>query len=247
VIDFKYYVVAITAVFVAMMVGLLLGTSLSSSEIVKQRQEAMIKSIRKDITKLRSEIETKNKKLEELNSYQKKAQKWLVQDALGGITIGLVYVRDPEDAPDIDEIRKTLEIAGAKVFEVVLPENTTESTLISTTVKRLFLPGVNVESLPSEVVVKGSLAQAQEVLLIVDSKLLKIARSDKQILNLPPLRYVALNLENAAEVLESAPSDSTAVVFDGDPYDPEALILSFKTRKGIYGEMSGTAEILPGK
>lgn len=246
-IDFKYYVVAITAVLVALVIGLLLGASLSTGEIVKQQQEAFIKSVRNDLSKLRSEIETKNKEIEELSNYQKKAQKWLVEDALSGMTVGIVYVNDPENAPDLNEIKKTLEMAGANVFEVILPEDTTETTLISATVKQLFAPGVSLEGLPSRITVKGKLTQAQEVLIIVDSKLLEIARTDKNLSDLPELRYAVFNLESAVVSLDNAPSGSTAVIFNGDPYDPEALVLSFKAEKGIYGEMSGGAEILPEK
>jgi hypothetical protein len=244
-IDFKYYVVAIVAVLAALVVGLFMGISMSTSETVKHQQEAIIKSIKNDLARLSSVIEAKDREIASLRSYHKEVQPWLIHGNLNGITVAIIYAKNPEEGPDLNSVKKTLELAGGKFYEIILSEEATESTIVSSTIQKLLDPAVSPSNFSKDVIIKGNLTQAQEILLLVDRRLLNLIKADTQITKLPPLRLLTVNLENGREALKSAPSGSTVVVYDGDDYDPEALILSFKVQNGIYGEDEKGARILP--
>lgn len=249
-IDFRYYVVAITAIFAALIAGLFLGSSLTMSETAKKQQELIVKSIKKDIENLRKEIGEKNRELEIYREYQKRAQKWLVKDSLLNNNIAIVYFEGIEKDRNYKSLKDELLSAGAKILEVSITSEPTETTALSKLVKALFSPDASekLNKLTEESAVfsyTGEVGQVQQILLLLDKKILSLAKDDPDFKELPVLRAVSFNLDNAKEFMEIAPKDSTCVIYDGDPYDPEALILSFNSFNGIFGEGINGTSVIP--
>ena len=84
---FKYHIFTITAIFAALGLGILIGTSLISDDILVQEQERLIENIRSDIRDISDEniaLKEDMKELKEELSYRKEMEKrilsFFVQD-----------------------------------------------------------------------------------------------------------------------------------------------------------------------
>lgn len=249
-IDFRYYIVAITAIFAALITGLLLGSSLTTSEVTKRQQESLVESIKKDINNLREEMIKKNMEIEQLKEFQKLARPWLINDRLSGRNICIIFFSSRNNFPHLSEIKKELADSGASIFEITIDNEPTETTFISTLIREVYNPDALKRMEPfinsKTISVSENLQQAQEVLLLIDSKMLKLLESDPEIKYLTPIVAVSRNIKDAELFIEVAPKNSKCVVFDGDYFDNEALILSFfASQGGIFGESSNDTKILP--
>lgn len=248
-IDFRYYVVAITAIFTALIAGLLLGSSISTSELVKKQQETLVKSIKKDIETLRKEVIQKTGEVEEWKNYQSLAKRWLMSERLSGKTIGIIFFSEASSDSQASEVRKELEAAGAQVVEIRFSSEPTETTYVSQLIKKMFSPEaqkfLEAEEKAGRFEVRGSLRQMQEVLIVVNKKMMEVLEKDENFASLPPLRSIAGKIEDGKKFLELAPKGSSCVIFDGDDYDGEALVLSFYSEGGIFGEFKNGARIIP--
>ncbi|MCX7832336.1 MAG: copper transporter [Actinobacteria bacterium] len=249
-IDFRYYIVAITAIFAALITGLLLGSSLTTSEVTKRQQESLVESIKKDINNLREEMVKKNIEIEQLKEYQKLVRTWLVNDRLSGRNICIISFNSKDNFPHLNEIKKELVNAGATLFEITINSEATETTFISTLLQDVYNPDASKKLEPfinsKKISISNNFQQAQEVLLLVDENLIKLLESDPQIKEFIPIVAVAKNIKDAESFIDLAPENSRCIVYDGDYFDSEALILSFfSTQGGIFGESSGNSRIIP--
>lgn len=125
-IDFRYHLVSLAAVLIALSIGIVLGAgplndnigSTLSGEVTKLRQEK--EALRKDGNEQRAAIEARD-------SYDEQTLPLVVEGRLTDRTVGLV--RLPEGADDdVQAVRETLEDAGATVEEPVEVSATWAST-----------------------------------------------------------------------------------------------------------------------
>lgn len=249
-IDFKYYVVTITAIFAALFAGLILGSTLSTSEAVKSQQESIVKSIRNDLSKLRYELSSKQKQLDELMQYAELSQNWIITGKLEGKTI---YVLDLSDFDKNKQSRliNLLNEAGAQVVSIELKvDSTTETTLISDLIRLSFKPEINAAALKSIIKDKGSISgevgQAQEFLILFSKNNLNLLLSDKNLSEIKHIRAVTDDRASAEMLSKTFSENFVITVYDGDPYDDAAAVLMFYADKGIYGEIDETG-IIPEK
>lgn len=248
-IDFRYYLVAITSIFAALIAGLVIGSSLSTSEVAKKQQEALVESIKKDISMLRKELVEKSNELENLKNYHLEARKWIIYDKLYGKTVYLVYSDDVSEKDTLNSLKEDLELAGANIVQAKIVKQTTETTLLSDFIRAAFQPEaperLSGDPFAGKVDLIGNAVQAQEVVLVVSPVILKMMEEDEGIKSVPPLRGVSSEIESGRRFLSLAPEKSSVVIYDGDIYDSEAFILSFSSDGGIFGERGIGMKILP--
>lgn len=126
--DFRYHALSLAAVFIALIVGLLLGVAIGDKELVSSAQRDLRSSLRADVRKADSERDAANQRVREQEQFADAALPILTRGQLRGRKIGLVLLGNDDDAPDL--VRKALEPAGADLSLVaVVRENIELSAL----------------------------------------------------------------------------------------------------------------------
>lgn len=120
--DFRYHALSLAAVFIALVVGLLLGVAIGDKELVSSAQKDLRSSLRSDVRKADRERDEAKARLREQEQFADAALPILTRGQLRGRHIGLVLLGDDDGAPDL--VRKALEPAGADLTLVaVVREN----------------------------------------------------------------------------------------------------------------------------
>ena len=123
IIDLKTHIYSLVAVFLALGIGILLGTGLGS--VLNQEQKNIITRLESDFNRyleekkaLQSTIQQKNRELEMEKQFDRYILSYLIQDHLLGRKIAIIRTSDEFKSHLIKEITSTLEMAGAKVKSV---------------------------------------------------------------------------------------------------------------------------------
>ena len=120
--DFRYHALSLAAVFLALVVGLLLGVAIGDKELVSSAQRDLRSSLRADVRQADRERDKAQARLREQEQFADDAYPILTNDQLRGRRIGLVVLGNDDRAPDL--IRRALEPTGADLSLVaVVREN----------------------------------------------------------------------------------------------------------------------------
>jgi hypothetical protein len=120
--DSRYHALSLAAVFIALVVGLLLGVAIGDKELVSSAREELRSSLRADVRQADQERDEARALLREQERFADDAYPILTKDQLRGQRIGLVVLGDDDGAPDM--IRRWLQPTGADLSLVaVLREN----------------------------------------------------------------------------------------------------------------------------
>jgi hypothetical protein len=117
-VSFRYHLVTIVAVFLALAVGILMGTTVVKQGVVEtltQRTDkavAAANNLRKDVNDLRQQLAT-------WNDFARAAEPLLVQGQLSGQTVVMVSAEGVE-LSEVNGVRNALTSAGAEVSAVLL-------------------------------------------------------------------------------------------------------------------------------
>ncbi|MCF2531916.1 copper transporter [Yinghuangia soli] len=116
-IDFRYHVVSIIAVFLALSVGLVLGSSFLG-DIASKNLDKQIKDLGKTADGLRRDLTAAREERDDLSRFIDAAKPDLVQDKLKGRSVVLVTLPDADSDVTAATV-KTLEESGATVTGTV--------------------------------------------------------------------------------------------------------------------------------
>jgi hypothetical protein len=120
--DFRYHALSLAAVFIALVVGLLLGVAIGDKELVSGAREELRDSLRADVRQADQERDEANARLREQEQFASAAYPILTGGQLPEARIGLVLLGDDDGAPDL--VRAALEPTGADLaFVAVVREN----------------------------------------------------------------------------------------------------------------------------
>lgn len=111
-LDFRYHLASLTAVFVALIIGILLGAAMTDAPTLKTQMD----SLEKDYKQSRG-LEKINQKLDKFNT---RTLSLLVHNRLSGRNV--ILVQDAATFPDnlVDDVRSALEQAGATITAQVV-------------------------------------------------------------------------------------------------------------------------------
>jgi Copper transport outer membrane protein, MctB len=126
--DLRYHLASLTAVFVALVLGILIGIGLAATETVRDRD---FENLERDVASLRSDLEAANARAERLDLLQKDTTKFidesypaLMHDRLAGKRFALVFA-GPIDEDVREHVERTLADGGsdglARVRALQLP------------------------------------------------------------------------------------------------------------------------------
>ena len=126
-VNFKYVVLTIGSIFLALGIGILIGSNLGTNEAVQKQNQAIVKDINKQVLDIKSKDEDltkENKKLkdvvEKYNGYIVENSSVLTANKLLNKTVGLLSF----DSSNIDnEIQNTITNVGGKIGFVIKVNN----------------------------------------------------------------------------------------------------------------------------
>ena len=116
--DFRYHALSLAAVFIALIVGLLLGVAIGDKELVSGAREELRDSLRSDVRKADQQRDEALARVREQNRFADAAYPILTGGQLPGARIGLVLLGNDDGAPDI--VRDALEPTGADLAFVAV-------------------------------------------------------------------------------------------------------------------------------
>ena len=122
--DFRYHALSLAAVFIALVVGLLLGVAIGDKELVSSARQDLRSSLRADVRQADQERDEAKARLREQEQFADDAYPILTNDQLRGRRIGLVVLGNDDGAPDM--IRRALEPSGADLALVAIVRENVE-------------------------------------------------------------------------------------------------------------------------
>lgn len=117
--DVRYHALSLAAIFIALVVGLLLGVAIGDKELVSSARNDVRNSLRRDVAQANNQRDDARKQVAEQQQFADAAYPILTSNHLRGRKIGLVLLGGDKDAPGI--VDQALRPSGAdlKVVAVV--------------------------------------------------------------------------------------------------------------------------------
>ncbi|MGZ4147813.1 MAG: copper transporter [Actinomycetota bacterium] len=113
-ISWRYHLVSIVAVFLALGLGVLAGTTVLNGNLVRNLK-GQTRSLQADLGDLRASVDNLRAQLATMNAFADEAMPYLVGQKLAGEQV-VVVTEDGVDARAVAEIRRALDMAGAQVL-----------------------------------------------------------------------------------------------------------------------------------
>lgn len=130
-INMKYYITTISAIFIALGIGILIGFNLNSKDILSSQQANLIEQMDKKVVKVKSEneilqstVKSLTEKNEDMNKYMEKTYGKIIEGRLVGKNIGILQTTEDYFFEGIQNLPKE---AGAGIaYEAVLKDKVNE-------------------------------------------------------------------------------------------------------------------------
>lgn len=115
--DFRYHALSLVSVFLALVLGLLLGVAIGDKGLVSSAEHDVRASLRGDVRKAQRESEGLRAQLDEQNRFLQEAYPLMVGSRLIGERVGVVALGDVSDE-EIGHVRDALEATGGRLTSV---------------------------------------------------------------------------------------------------------------------------------
>ena len=117
--DFRYHALSLVAVFLALMIGLLLGVAIGDQGLVPSAERNVRDSLRKDVRQANARSADLRRELNQRDRVDEALYPLLVEDRLAGQRIGLIGLGDLPDST-IRAVRDALDNTGARLSGVAV-------------------------------------------------------------------------------------------------------------------------------
>jgi len=117
-VDFRYHLVSIIAIFLALGLGILMGTAVLNDALVDSL-ESDIDALKDRIDQRQAEIERLDRREDAANAFANEAAPWLTAGTLRGRTVVLVQM-EGTDSDMVGTVRDAIESAGGEVVTTVV-------------------------------------------------------------------------------------------------------------------------------
>jgi hypothetical protein len=117
VFDFRYHALSLVSVFLALVLGLLLGVAIGDRGLVSSAENDVRASLRGDVRKAQAESENLRSQLDEQNKFLQEAYPLMVGSRLIGERVGVIALGDVSDE-EIGNVRDALEATGGRLTSV---------------------------------------------------------------------------------------------------------------------------------
>lgn len=116
--DVRYHALSLAAIFIALVVGLLLGVAIGDKELVSSARNDVRDSLRRDVAQANNQRDDARARLADEQRFVDAAYPILTGGHLAGRKIGLVLLGDDKDAPRL--VDEALEPTGAELKVVAV-------------------------------------------------------------------------------------------------------------------------------
>ena len=117
--DFRYHALSLVAVFLALMIGLLLGVAIGDQGLVSSAERNVRDSLRKDVRQANARSAELQRELNQRDRVDEAIYPLLVEDRLAGQRIGLIGLGNLPDST-IRAVRDALENTGGRLSGVAV-------------------------------------------------------------------------------------------------------------------------------
>ncbi len=117
--DFRYHALSLVAVFLALMIGLLLGVAIGDQGLVSSAERNVRDSLRADVRQANARSAELSRELNERASFEEGLYPLLVEGRLTGRRIGLIGLGDLPNST-IRDVREALEGTGSRLGGVAV-------------------------------------------------------------------------------------------------------------------------------
>jgi hypothetical protein len=111
--NLRYHIASLVAVFLALAVGLVLGTVVTESGLLKSQIQSTVASLNTTYSDLRTQIRSLQARDADLTSFASEAGPQISRDALTGRTV--LIVADPDSAKTVTDASNAIRAAGGQV------------------------------------------------------------------------------------------------------------------------------------
>lgn len=115
--DFRYHALSLTAVFIALAVGLLLGVAIGDAGLVSSAERNIRESLRKDVADADRRVDAARADIRRADRFAREVYPLLVDGQLTGRRVGVIFL-GPFDNGLSDRVRDAVKDAGAEVISV---------------------------------------------------------------------------------------------------------------------------------
>jgi len=116
--DFRYHALSLTAVFIALAVGLLLGVAIGDSGLVSSAERNIRDSLREDVADADRRVQAARQDIAQAERFEREVYPLLVDGQLQGRSVGIVFLGD--SGKEIGEdVRDALRDTGATIRSIV--------------------------------------------------------------------------------------------------------------------------------
>ncbi|HEX3316579.1 MAG TPA: copper transporter [Solirubrobacteraceae bacterium] len=115
--DFRYHALSLVSVFLALVLGLLLGVAIGDKGLVSSAERDVRASLRGDVRKAQAQSEDLRAQLDEQNKFLQEAYPLMVGSRLIGERVGVVTLGEVSDS-EIGNVRDALEATGGRLTSV---------------------------------------------------------------------------------------------------------------------------------
>lgn len=260
-IDFRYHAVSILGVFVALAVGIVLGSIVGGDGAVQRQQIKLIESIQKDINTLREQANRQSKELEMLKEASNQLIDWAIDERLKGRVVAFFQVKE-SNIKLTEEAAALVKDAGGESRIVTVDIDRIKEQVGSNpedvvNIFKKIADGVFKSEVTTEIAgfkrdgfyaEEGTASQAQHLVIVYDEGsqefLIELAKYLGSSMKSPTFLVNQLKVvrEKGTEIVSEGAS---IVYFGNDPLSKAAFILSFDASHGIYGTNLSGGKLLP--
>src|SRR3979490_412912 len=112
--DFRYHALSLVAVFMALVIGILLGIAIGDKGLVSGTRKDLINSLRRDVRTARKDADQFKAQVAERDSLERSLYPLVVQGRLTGQRVGLLALGELS-AREISLVRDALKDTGARL------------------------------------------------------------------------------------------------------------------------------------
>ncbi len=144
-INMKYYIVTISAIFIALGIGVLIGFNLNSDGIFNKQQTQIIEELEGRFANIKGENETLEKQIvhltknnENLNKYIENTYDYVIDNKLLGKNIGIIQTTEDYFYPNVKEF--IYKAKGNVVFEILIKDKVVDNIDLNLLGQELNIP-----------------------------------------------------------------------------------------------------------
>jgi copper transport outer membrane protein MctB len=111
VFDLRYHVASLAAVFIALVIGILVGVGLSGRGLVKESERAILQNRIDNLERQSRRQQARIRELEAASAYQRETYDAVIENRLAGMRVGVIFVGTSDGAIRTN-VKQMIEAAG---------------------------------------------------------------------------------------------------------------------------------------